>query len=130
MLALLLYHLAQGPETIIERLFIDVDDGQYYADAISWAATNDIVSGYGNGIFGSDDPITREQLATLLWRHAGTSPISKGTLDDYTDSGKISSWAVGALRRAAEQGIVTGKAGGGLVLCPACSLYQPPVPAG
>ena len=69
------------------------------------------MNGYGNGIFGPDDPITREQLAVILWRWAG-SPKADGKALDFTDAGQTSAWAKDALLWATENGIVNGKGGG------------------
>ena len=111
MLATVLYRLAQKPEITTEKLFQDVSGGQYYTEAVKWAAEKGVVTGYGNGIFGPNDPITREQLATMLWRYAG-SPNSTGSLGSFTDGVKTSEYAVPALQWAVEQGIVNGKGGG------------------
>ncbi len=111
MMAAVLYRLAKEPGTAAEDLFSDVADGKYYTEAVAWAAENNIVSGYDNGKYGPEDSITREQLATILWRYAG-SPESTGSLDKFTDRGKTSYWAVSALQWAAEQKIVSGKGNG------------------
>ncbi len=66
------------------------------------------VDGYGHGRFGPGDALTREQLAVVLWRYAG-SPESGETLDRFTDGAETSFWAAAALRWAVEQGIVAGK---------------------
>jgi len=111
MLATVIYRLAKEPETAAEDLFNDVADGKYYTEAIAWAAENGIVAGYGNNRFGPEDPITREQLATILWRYAG-SPESFGSLDKFSDGKKASSYAVPALKWVVEQKIVSGKGNG------------------
>ncbi len=111
MLATVLYRLAKEPEAISGDLFNDVADGKYYTEAIAWAAENKIVSGYGNNRFGPEDSITREQLATILWRYAG-SPESTGGLDEFTDRSKTAKYAVPALQWAVEQKIVSGKGNG------------------
>ena len=66
------------------------------------------MTGYGNGNFGPDDPITREQLATMLYRYTG-KPETAGTLDGFTDAGKASGYAQAALKWAVENGTLTGK---------------------
>lgn len=111
MLTTVLYRLAQEPETTAEELFRDVASGQYYTQAVSWAAEKGIVTGYGDGLFGPDDAITREQLAVMLWRYAG-QPAGTGSLGGFTDSDKADAWALDALRWAVAQGIITGKDGG------------------
>ena len=77
------------------------------ADAVTWANANGIVGGYGNGSFGPNDPITREQLAVMLWRYAG-SPTSSHSLEQFTDEDRISGYAREAMRWANENGIVNG----------------------
>ena len=111
MLVAVLYRLAKEPETSADNLFRDVADGTYYTEAIAWAAENKTVSGYGDRCFGPNDPITREQLATILWRCAG-SPESVGDLAGFTDENRVSDWAAPALRWAVENKIVSGKGGG------------------
>ena len=84
------------------------------ADAVIWANANGIVGGYGGGVFGPDDPITREQLAAILWRYAG-SPESSHSLDAFTDAGQISDWAMDAMRWANENGVLNGDGSGHLI---------------
>lgn len=62
----------QVAETAAEDLFRDVVSSQYYTQGIAWAAEKGIVAGYGNGLFGPDDPIAREQLAVMLYRYEQT----------------------------------------------------------
>ena len=111
MLATVLYRLAKEPETTDSNLFDDVASGQYYTEAVAWAAGKGIVNGYGDGTFGPGNSITREQLAVMLWRYAG-SPASAGTLDGFNDRDKIHAWAADALAWAVEQKIVSGRGGG------------------
>jgi len=111
MLAQIIYNKEGRPTMAASNPFDDVVGGAWYAKAVAWGARNGVLEGYGNGKFGPDDPITREQLATMLWRYAG-SPESVEPLDRFTDGGKTSSWAAAALRWAVEQGIVTGKSSG------------------
>lgn len=65
------------------------------------------MTGYGNGLFGSNDPVTREQIATILWRYQG-SPAPAGTAANFTDQSTISSYAVNAVAWARENGIING----------------------
>jgi len=110
-LAQVLYNREGQPDVTVENAFTDVADGAWYSSAVTWAAGNDIVSGYGNGKFGPNDPITREQLAAILWRYAG-KPETAGSLDGFTDGGKAGNWAIPALRWAVEQKIISGKGNG------------------
>lgn len=91
--------------------FTDVQSGAWYADAVAWATQKRIVSGYGNGQFGPNDNITREQLAVILWRYAG-QPTSDTTLDSFTDIGNAGGYALTALQWAVENGIISGKGTG------------------
>lgn len=111
MLAVVFYNLENNPEQTITGVFDDVDSGRWYAEGITWAAASGIVSGYGNGMFGPDDSITREQLAVMLWRYAG-SPAAAETKLSFTDADKADGWALDALCWAVENGIITGKQNG------------------
>ncbi len=121
MLAQILYNKKGRPTAPEAAPFDDVPEDLWYAPAAAWAAENAVVEGYGNGKFGPTDPVTREQLATMLWRYAGR-PGSGETLARFPDGGEISPWAVEALRWAVEQGIVVGKDAG--VLDPAATASR------
>jgi hypothetical protein len=113
-LAQILYHQAGSPAVDGQSPFSDVSGEQWYAPAIAWAASRGIVSGLGNGAFGPDDSITREQLATMLWRYAG-SPAAEQESLDFTDADAVSDYALQALLWANEAGIINGCADGTLV---------------
>lgn len=86
-------------------------DDQWYASAITWAAANNIVGGYGNGLFGPDDPITREQLAAILYRYAqckGYDTTVSADLSRYSDLDQLSAWAQEAMTWANDKGIISG----------------------
>lgn len=110
MLAVVLHNLEDNPKGGIGEQFPDVKDGKWYAAGIAWAAEKGIITGYSSSRFGPEDDITREQLAVMLWRYAG-SPKAEGELD-FADKDKTSPWAVQAMRWAAEKGIINGKGGG------------------
>ena len=110
-LAQILYNREGAPAVTSGSAFTDVPSGAWYAPAVTWAAAQNVVAGYGNGMFGPNDPITREQLAVMLWRYAGC-PAASGTAWDFADADSVSAWAQDALRWAVEQGIVSGKDGG------------------
>ena len=86
-------------------------NGAWYTEAIRWATSRGIVGGYGNGMFGPNDNITREQLAVMLWRYAG-SPAATDKELHFTDVDEISGYALEALRWAVENGVMSGKGGG------------------
>lgn len=75
----------------------DVSTDTWYTEAVRWAASQGIVSGYGDGTFGPDDPITREQLAVMLWRYSG-SPAAGSKELDFNDTDEIGGYALEALR--------------------------------
>ncbi len=87
--------------------FADVAAGKWYAEAVYWAAEQGIVSGYRDGLFGVNDPVTREQLAVMLWRYAG-SPSVSGSLDYFNDADSARDYAKTALCWAVENGIISG----------------------
>ena len=91
--------------------YSDVANGAWYTEAIRWATSQGVVGGYGNGNFGPNDNITREQLAVMLWRYAG-SPAATDKELHFNDADKASGYALAALRWAVENGIINGKGGG------------------
>lgn len=117
MLVTVLYRLEKEPEPVNSNLFRDVAANAWYADAVTWAAAKGVVEGYGNGIFGPDDSITREQLAAMLYRHALAKERDISVGEDtnilgYKDFDRISEWAIPAIQWAVGSGVVTGKGGG------------------
>lgn len=107
MLATVLYNLESNPDTAFSDAFADIDGDAWYAESVSWAANCGIVTGYDNGSFGANDSITREQLAVMLWRYAGSPAADEQTLD-FTDADQTSGYAVEAMRWAAANGILNG----------------------
>lgn len=116
MIATIIWRLEGSPAPNGPLTYTDCDSEAYYAQAVAWGTENGVLKGYGGGKFGPDDPITREQLAAMLWRYVG-KPKSTGTLDGFNDSEDASRYALNALRWVVEQGIIQGKGGG--VLDPA-----------
>ena len=100
-------------EPVTERgSFSDVGNGKYYAGAAAWAAEKGIIEGYGDGTFRPDSFITREELATVLYRYAvykGYDTMSLNALDQYRDAGQISTYAREAMRWANGTGLLTGR---------------------
>ena len=97
-----------------ENTFADVPDGTWYTDAVAWAASNGIVGGIGNGKFDPDGSITREQMATILFRYAqkkGIDTGKRGELSGFADSGHVSSWAKDAVQWTVAEGIINGSDG-------------------
>lgn len=108
-IATILYRAAGSPAATGGTVFPDVSGTAYYAAATRWASANGIVSGYPNGNFGPNDPITRQQLAAILWRYAGSPSASRG--EDFADEGTIASYASTAVDWARDNGIIAGKEG-------------------
>ncbi len=98
-----------APEKTAQDFFTDVPANSYYADAVLWAAKNGITGGIGNGLFGPNQPCTRAQIVTFLWRAAGSpEPKAMSSFADVsTDAyyAKAVAWAV-------ENGITTGTGDG------------------
>jgi len=97
--------------------FNDATTDSWYTEAVRWAASLGIVSGYGNGDFGAEDPLTREQLACVLWRYAKYKGIDVSAGEDtdilsYNDAFKISEYAIPAMQWVCGAGIIDGKDGG------------------
>lgn len=113
MLAQILYNREERPAVAGNTSFADVASDAWYTEAVTWAAERGIVSGYGNGLFGPNDNITREQLAAMLWRYAGEPAATDKELH-FTDEGEVSNYALGALRWATENSFVNGYGDGRL----------------
>ena len=99
------------PKTDSQTDFDDVEADQWYTKAVRWAASEEIVLGYGNGKFGPTDAVTREQMVTMLMRFAAyqqkdTAP--RAELTDFKDYEKVSSYAVASMQWAVEYGIIEG----------------------
>ena len=114
MMATILWRMEGSPVPKGKNSFTDVEDGKWYADAITWTAENSIFAGYGKDKFGPDDPITREQLAAIFYRYAdykGYDLTVKGNLDKFKDADKITDYAKTAMQWAVGSGLVKGKSG-------------------
>ena len=106
-LATVLYRLADRPPVHGEDSFTDTEPGKWYSDAVLWASQNGIVEGYGNGLFGTTNPTTQEQLAVMLWRNAGSYILGSRFADADGVENKASGWAVDAVRWARVDGLLT-----------------------
>lgn len=112
-IATILWRLSGSPRTKGPIGFSDVDPTAYYAEAVRWAAAEGVVCGYGDGAFGPDDPITREQFAVMLYRFAAHEGLDVSSGDDagtlpYLDASEVSGYAVPAIRWACTAGIIQG----------------------
>lgn len=108
-LATMLYRMAGTPAVTDSSSFTDLTQ-DWYTDAIAWAQQNGIIDGLGNGKFGPNKNITREQLVTMLYRMHKT-PATSGTLDGFSDASAVSAWAKDAVQWAVECGILQGSNG-------------------
>lgn len=109
MLATTLYREAGSPAVSGSDTFTDTQEDAWYADAVLWASQEGVISGYGNGLFGTNDPVSREQIATILWRYAGSPSADAG--QDFADESEIASYAVAAVDWARANGVVNGADG-------------------
>ena len=92
-------------------VFTDVADGSWYANAINWADANGIVTGYGNGFFGPNDEITREQMAVMLYNYSKfiKAELPNGRVGAFVDTEQISTWAKEAVDAMYAAEILNGK---------------------
>ena len=114
MIAQILYAM-EDPSAVSSATFQDVPGGMWYTDAVNWAASAGLVSGYGDGTFGPNDDITREQMAAILYRYAqyaGMDISARGDLSAFTDGASTSDWAEEAVAWALGSGLLSGKGGG------------------
>ena len=115
MLVTILYRMENQPNIDVTEIFDDVIPGAWYTDAVLWAANSGLVTGYDREHFGPSDPITREQLATILWRYAQFKKYdvhSKGTvMPNFLDREYISDYAGQAISWSHERGIINGRPG-------------------
>ena len=111
MLVTILYR-AEGSPNVSGKAnpFTDVKSGQWYTDAVIWAAHEGIVNGMTETTFAPNLKITREQIATILYRYAG-SPKTDGSLDEFSDALTVSPYAIDAMTWAVEEGIINGMDG-------------------
>lgn len=113
MLVTILYRMDGEHAVSTASGFTDVVKGSWYEKAVNWAAANSIVKGYSATQFAPTDPITRQQLAAILWRYAqykGVDVRANGTtMPDFADRSEIASWAGEAVSWAYSRGIMTGK---------------------
>lgn len=118
MIVTVLYRLEKSPAVTGASKFTDVPAGQWYSDAVAWAAANKIVNGYDETTFGPMNAVTREQMAAILFRYEQYKGMDTVTLEDnlakFPDKDKISGYAVPALNWAVGQKVINGNADGTL----------------
>ena len=110
MIITILYRLEKEP-TASASSFTDVPAGKYYSKAVAWAVANKVVTGYGDGKFGPDDTITREQLAAILYRYASykSYDVTKAAdLSKFNDASQVGAFAKAAMQWANAEGLING----------------------
>lgn len=111
MLVTVLWRLEGNPAVSAAGSFADVAGNAWYANAVAWASANKIVSGYGNGLFGPNDNITREQMAAVLRGYAefkGYDVAAADNLTAFSDAGDVSAWALTSMKWAVAEKLIGG----------------------
>lgn len=111
MLVSVLWRLAGAPAPKAPNTFVDVPDGAWYTDAVTWAAENGVVSGIGGSRFDPSGFVTREQTAEILYNYAhskGYDVSARADLTAFPDAGSVSGWAEEALSWANVAGLING----------------------
>lgn len=111
MIVTILYRLEGSPAVTGTSAFVDVPAGQWYTDAVNWAAANQIVKGTSATTFAPNDSITREQMAAILYRYAqykGYDVTKNADLSGYSDNGQVSAYAKDALAWANAAKLING----------------------
>ena len=114
MAVVVLHRFAGLPAAEASAGYTDVRSGTWYADAVDWATERGIANGTGDGRFGHDEPATREQFVTMLWRYAtdaGLATASDAALDGFRDVSELSDWALEAVTWAVGNGLLNGSSG-------------------
>ena len=111
MMAAVLYNMEGGPDCDKSGLFSDVADGMWYTDAVNWAASNNIVSGMPDGTYAPNQALTREQMASILYRYAeykGIDTDARADLGKFTDGNTTSAWATDVVQWAVAEKLING----------------------
>ena len=118
MVVTMLWRLEGEPNATRSAGFLDIPADTWYTDSVAWAAENGIVTGYNASAFGPDDPVTREQLAVILYRYAQYKGQNTGTgvaaLNGFDDASQVSAWAVDAMGWTVSGGLINGTGGNAL----------------
>lgn len=115
MIVTILYRMSGSPGVTSYPEFSDVPRDAYYAEPIVWANWHKIATGYDDGSFGANDPVTRQQMAAILYRyadHRNYNVTERGDLDQFSDKNAISIYALQPLSWASAVGLINGKGGG------------------
>ena len=113
MVAQMLYAMSGKPNQG-SNTFGDVDSSAWYADAVAWVSYKGVMTGYGEGRFAPNTPVTREQMALILYNYAklqGYDTDASSSLSSFADGASVSSWAQQAMSWAVAQGLFSGRDG-------------------
>ena len=106
---------ASSQPAVQGRTFSDVQSGWWYTDAVQWATANGMITGYDDGTFRPDAPLTREQMAAIIYRYASYEGLNMasggGPYDTFPDKGDVSDYAVAAMRWVVSRGVINGSDG-------------------
>ena len=113
MLATILWRLEESPVVNYQLSFNDVAEGQWYTEAVRWAASEEIVGGYGDGSFRPEDAVSREEMAAIFYRYAQHKGYDVSVGEDtnilsYADAAMISEYAIPAMQWACGAGVIEG----------------------
>ena len=112
MIVTILYRMDGSPAMSGASDFKDVDSNKWFAKAVAWAAANGIVNGYGSGLFGPNDPVTREQLAAILYRYTAyckaSTTMNGDNLASFTDLSTVSGYALESMNWAVGEKLLKG----------------------
>lgn len=112
MIVTIFWQMENKPMPNDSQNYADVNQGQYFADAVNWATENNIVVGYGNGNFGPNDTIAREQMATILYQYCKYKnyDLNQGGMStrEFSDYENISPWALEYMTWAVNNQIISG----------------------
>lgn len=109
-LAKILHNLESNPAAAASARFSDVAGDAWCAEAVQWAASQGIVTGYADGTFQPNSYITREQLAVMLYRYAGSPPVRSASLN-FSDASRVGGYAQAAMAWATQNGVINGESG-------------------
>lgn len=110
----MLYRMQASPYVEYQQQFADVNHGTFYSDPVTWASASRVVTGYENGLFGTSDQITREQMALMLYRYAGYLGLDVSVTSDlsqFPDRDNVSGFAREAMQWATGIGVISGDGG-------------------
>ena len=114
MMATVLWAMEGGPVVNYAMAYTDVDSDDWFAEAVRWATSEGVVNGVGDNAYAPNDPLTREQMAVMLYAYAvykGYDTAASTAAESFSDSGEISGWALTAMNWAVDNGLLGGKPG-------------------